>query len=226
MAYPSKLLRITFGGGLYGKEIWSNSLHVGGNVVVPTDAALAETAAGSVSGVIQGWFKGSAANIDGNATLEWVKVAVIGPDGKYIGNATTVEVRGATGGFSSGYTSPAAPQNTLAITLTTDQRRGLAKMGRIYPPMNAHVTGANGTDSTSAQQATAAAKMISDLNDAFALNATYGTALKVVVASNVREGKILPVTGVKVGDVIDTQRSRRNAMRENYALATVAVQAL
>lgn len=224
MAYPHAIVRLTFGGKIYKDEIWSNSLHLGRPGTAAGDGS-GKDKTSTVNGVrdaLNTWFHSVEAGISQEATLEWFKIAVIGADGKYINDALVFDYdTPVTGGYSSS-SMDCAPQNTLVLTLTTGSSRGLAKMGRIYPPLNAHPGSSNGRDTTANAQMNAFVSLLQELNAVFLDEAAFGS-IEVVVASNVREGKISPVTGVKVGDVIDTQRSRRNALRENYVTKSLTL---
>lgn len=220
MAYPHKLLKITFGGKLYNEEIWSNSLHMGH----PTDdfdwgIFKSQNFAETLAGEVLAWFVHPNSGISSSASLEFVKFAVIGADGKYVEDPQIVDFQENNTGTNPG--STVAPQLTAVITFTTDAMRGLARVGRIYPPLNVPALNGNGRLNDTLSQADAAKKLVESLNYKTGSLWLTGVAPSVVVASNVREGKINYVTGVRVGNVIDTQRSRRNNFREDFSSLTV-----
>lgn len=230
MAYAHKNLRVTFGGKIYGdQDIWSNTIHVG-----YTDKdweynsvdTVSETNQGIIE-AIQQWFISADANISQYATLSWVKFAIIDTDGKYAKNGNeyefneTYDFPAVTGGnsYSQGG-SQVAPQLSVAITFLTDVARGAGRFGRIYPPLTG--TASNiGLDSFQQERLTAAVKLIDDINGE--LNSFFpSTDPAVIVASAAGAGINAKVRRVRVGQVIDTQRRRRNAIPENYAGRDVA----
>lgn len=107
------------------------------------------------------------------------------------------------------------PQICLVTTLTTTRSRGRGSKGRFYSPAVVATPAANGRIAPDqvlnhVGQSTA---LISDIN---------GLGLgPVSVMSSLGAGSSLPVTGVRVGGVLDTQRRRRNQLSEEYQAAPV-----
>lgn len=229
MTYPNSFIKITFGGKIYGDaDIWSNSLSVG-NPTGPANVGPfkdSQTAKDAVITAIRSWFTRGDTGISTGATLEWVKFAQVGADGFYTVAADgdyafneTHDITPVAGAMSLNV----APQLSLAITLDTGAKRGLAKTGRIYPPLTGELNAA-GVDNSPQLKAASAATMISAINAAFAnTNPEGGVHDQVVVASGVREGKIALVQSVRVGNVVDTQRRRRNNITEVYSPADITV---
>lgn len=102
------------------------------------------------------------------------------------------------------------PQICSVYSLRTARPRGLASNGRIYMPSATTVDPVDGrqTENSAIQKSTAGALFVSDVN-------AVGLG-QVAVFSTVGAGLIEPVTGVRVGRVMDTQRRRRNALDEAY----------
>jgi hypothetical protein len=139
------------------------------------------------------------------ARLTEVKSAAITPAGEYAGDPTILAVDVAGGAGSPVH----APQISLAISLAT-ALRGPRGRGRFYLPAPAvpfQTTNGLIPDASRDGVQTAAAAFISALNAA-----TDGGT--VVVASSF--GTNSPVTGVRVGRVLDTIRSRRRSVPETY----------
>lgn len=229
MAYAHKNLRITFGGRLYGNtEIWTNGITMGYE-----DKDFAGFPGGFDSGKreelvenIKTWFQREGTGISRHASLEWVKFAVIGTDGKYAGSESGDFELNETIDFDAVYgrlDREIAPQLSVALTMETNVRRGAGRFGRIYPPLTGSATG-EGYDAQPTERASSFTTLLADLNDTARGAGTLigGDSPKVIVASGVREGRNSEVVRVKVGRVIDTQRSRRNAMVEQYVSFNVA----
>lgn len=145
------------------------------------------------------------------AVLRSVKFAVIGPDGKYVGDAVEAPVTAGEGGVNDG-SGLVLPQNALAVSLLTDDR-GPRKRGRFYIPMPViDVQPSNGFTMAVAWSngvADSAAQLLTDLQ------AVPDLSIQPVIASTY--GYNTPVTGVRVGRVVDTIRSRRNRLVELYS---------
>lgn len=164
-------------------------------------------------------FHGSqSANLSATAILEEVKFASIGPDGKYTSDPYLVDVADAPGGVAAN--AFVLPQTALAVSLNT-ARRGPTGKGRFYLPMVSRSVDPvtcllSVADATTT--ATGTATLISNLNNQPGVDQFPG--FQVVVAST--KGYNTPVTSVRVGRVLDTIRSRRRQLDEQYA-ANVAV---
>lgn len=168
------------------------------------------------------WFGRGTSFISSQARLDRVSLNAIGPDGHYAdpGNPHDFDFPSATAP-----TGPSAvtswPQLTTCVSLRTAVSRGLGTHGRVYTP-TALASAATGR--VSAGNAASIATSFKDF--IVALNAID----QLLVAGNVRVGVVSNVgspgpsrivTNVLVGDVLDTQRRRRNALVETYSAATV-----
>lgn len=228
MAYPHSLIKVTWGGSMCeGREIWSNSLHIGSpDIPVSLETFSSDNhATDSIVEAIK-TFHRSLGLLSNTVHLDWVKFALVDTAGKYAagtdGNYSFVKTYDFPSVIGSVQAS-VAPQLSVAITLDTLARRGLAKTGRFYAPATGYVNGA-GELTNPGQFATAAALMISTINEAVANNEWgFGSMDQVVVASKEREGAIRRVQSVRVGNVVDTQRRRRNALTEVYTTADITV---
>ncbi len=159
-------------------------------------------------------FHGSPAMlISGYAVLEEVKIAHIGADGRYVTDAVIVDVADQAGGVPS---SPGvdfvAPQVALAVSLGTD-RRGASGRGRFYLPMPTTPMGSQFVIPDVARDAAQArlATFVESLGNQPGFDVLD---LRVVVAST--KGFNTSVTSVRVGRVLDTVRSRRRSILEDY----------
>lgn len=150
--------------------------------------------------------------ISGAAVLQGVKFALIGTDGKYVEDPYLAELPDSPG--AAGQQANQPPQAALAITLDT-ARRGPSGRGRFYLPMPV-ITLEPATlrlqNTPTAYLATKVADLLNAMNNQPGLDSspTFG----VVVAST--KGFNTRVTRVRIGDVVDTIRSRRAQLREVY----------
>lgn len=206
MAYLNPFLRLVCNGTIYADEQFSFSVNfVGGNEV---DRPLEVPA--EVITEVSRYFGNSSAPLSLQAALTQIKLNVIGVDGKYLYDDTIVHdfPTPVPGGGSANI----APQLSLVVGTTTSAARGRAHAGRYYLPLPAGAPEApSGVLSTTYQNAAAnQAKLFLDtLNDAlFPWHAG--------VVSNLGTGTQRNITGIRVGRVIDTMRSRREKIPESY----------
>lgn len=207
MTYAVPHLRLVVSGTLYATDrfSWGLSLMRDFNSSAEAPATVPQ---GVIDAVVA-MHTNTGASIASNARLDLIKLNEIGTNGRYLNQGETVlhefetPVAGPGGHFQ-------APQIALAVTLGTAKRRGRAHSGRFYLP----VPGAGGSTGMidAGRQATIAAGALDMINDLEA--ALPGWA--VAVMSDVGTGTQERVTHVKVGRVLDTIRSRRNAFTEEY----------
>lgn len=209
-------IRLTFGGPLgegAQTDQWACSLALGGEgtdavILGPTQEEL-----GLAADAVGQWITRPASHIARVARLAWVKAAVIGPDGRYTGDMVQV-VRDLPGGGGTENLHPLQVSNALSLRTGL---RGPSRRGRFYAPAPAVGIGADGliTTGDAGSMAASAAQMLT------ALNAAIPGAARVVVASN--KGFNTAVNAVACGRALDTMRSRRASLAEQYpAAAAVA----
>lgn len=214
MTYPYHYKVVLAGEHISGDEIWSTSFALITDNTVPDpdliDGALdwLEEELGTRWGDL---------GVSNQARLSLIKLNLIGPDGKYVDEANT---------FFRDVNIVAGPAGSLplqistVVSLRTSARRGYATHGRMYlpyPPGSSISNGRFGPTYTG-DTADAWATLFADFNDVlFGLSSS--TAVGIV--SGVGEGTDRAVTRVLVGDVPDTQRRRRNALKETYAEVAV-----
>lgn len=225
MAYDREHGVLVWGGTLPGGEQWTNSLRMAEteNSIGTNDAAgwdVAELLA-HYSEKIKTHHANSAAYISARAKLTFVKFNRVDINGHYIDGTTFIDSFAPIVGGATDVNYP--NQICIVVTLTTDVSRGPASKGRIFVPLPVAAVGA--TDGIISE---AAATSIAGAHKTFfeAISDTPGVDVATVpglcVMSKVGTGvKTRRVTGLRVGRVLDTQRRRRNAMGENYVLATV-----
>lgn len=214
MAYAKEFVQLTWGGKYFNDDIWVNGLHlidIDNSNVTNFDYIMTEDILQRATTVITNTHGVSAGN-SSKALVEWVKMAVIGRDGKYVGDPIIKDVTPMPGGRQESM----YPQLATAVTLRSDKKRGPSAYGRYYAPVALPVD-ENGkvTETVAKAYAKLQANMIADLNGQ--IIGTLGFTNAVVGnVSKVGQGSQEPVTGVFVGNVVDTQRRRRNKLQETY----------
>jgi len=228
MALPLayRTTRITISGVLSGgAEEWSTGFWFG---AASEDAALPDQAL--ADGVRDAWrtfFTATTSYISNSWTTTTVKCSSFGTDGKSDANDTVYSnfEPVATGANSNQF----PPQVALVATLTSNVARGLASKGRMYLP-GVVIPMVTGGRMNSTQRAALALNFKTFLDAVNALphnnvvlNASHG---QLNANGTPKLGGYGPVSkavqGIKVGDVYDTQRRRRNGIQELYNVRALA----
>lgn len=225
-AYPHRVNKVTISGECFsGAEEWTTGFYVG---AVGADAADPGTA--TASAIAAAWttfFTATNSHISNYYNTKQVKVSQLETDGDVDLEMIDIydygtPIYGVQGG------TPLPPQITLALTMTSDNQRGLASKGRMYlPGVNLQLSGTGPTISSTeqGQLATTAQTFFN------AVNASTDVAGNIILASKGHKlpgavpavdpyvyvlGKLANVTGIRLGNVYDTQRRRRNGVSETY----------
>jgi hypothetical protein len=170
---------------------------------------------GDVAADCSAFFADGGARISGDCRLLEVKMARIGPNGLYRADPLIAAVN-VPGGAGPGLRYP--PQVSLAVSLQS-ATRGPRGKGRFYlPGPSIAFDGGNAqmslADVTGVRDAATA--WIQNLNNWPGVDANDP---KVTIAST--SGINSDVTGVRVGRVLDTIRSRRGQIPEGYTALSV-----
>lgn len=225
MTYPPHAL-LRFTGRWYDTEQWSCGLRI-----ITDDNAntvgMWETAAPNLlepmAGYVAAWFIRAGSKISNKARLDKVSLNSIGSDGNYSdpGNPHDFDYVAASAPTGASL-STSWPQLTVVVSLRTAVARGYGTHGRVYTPAAcAAATTGLITAGDAGGMATSFKDLIEDINGEADL-ALAGFP-RVGVVSNMGEpGASRIVTRVLVGNVIDTQRRRRNSLVEAYSEAVVA----
>lgn len=223
MAYPYHYL-FSFGGTLLnGAEIWTNNIRFVGTGT-PDEEYDEQAIAERLTTALAVRFAAPAPTRLGysqSVRLRWGKFNAIGPDGKYASSTETARYDLPDTGVT-GATVAASfhPQLALAISWGTRRQRGRASKGRIYVPMPTVQPDSSATIDAGLRQslADAWAACIDNLNDE-AQGALQQRPIAAVVSGV--DASWEPISTVRVGSIIDTQRRRRNALTEVYSSAAV-----
>lgn len=216
MVYVRPFVRLVISGSTYGGEAYATGLNMietpGGDGGIFGPGELEPLAAAWST-----WFASTGVNIASVAKFELLKANLIDVNGLYANQTETNEIEILPPVLGSSGTN-VAPQLTLCHTLTTDAGRGYASKGRIFPPLVSTILGTDGLvpSGTALAAANATATLINALN-------AVSPSRQVGIVSNVGAGAERPVTGVRVGRVMDTQRRRRRSIEEVPVLATTAI---
>lgn len=217
MAFNKLLIDGGLGGGV---ERWTVGVHYQGTVddAVTDEAALAT------------WAETVRALFASNGTWAPSLKALLGSNGSITRVRTYAYATPGTPAIAAGVSSGAAvpgtnsltmpPQCSLVVSLMTSVP-GRRTRGRFYWPNLTSTISADlrrSGNPTTATLATAFGLAIED----WGLAATDATLVPVVVSA-AGGGRVTTVTSLSVGDVIDTQRRRRDALVENRTVVPVGV---
>jgi len=199
MAYPRTHSLLTIGGdGWNGVEIWQFGVRFD-RATVPTAEEAAITAA------VTAWWS-EYGPTDYVRLTHW-KWALQGVDGKYPEGHVPLEHVFAPAVVGNTSNGGAQPQDSIVVSLRTAIPRGRGHAGRIYPPPRPVNVGPDGKLTLPAALLTPFTAMFRAIQDAVDAPMVVGSKL----ASTLR-----PVTSLRIGAVVDTQRRRRNNISESY----------
>lgn len=217
MVYPGQFHRLVMIGTLYG-DTFNMTLNI-----VPSalgELGMPAVGPGTLSGVatdVSTWFGGTEGPTGGPGFLTSVKLTSIklnrvGPDGRYVDDDTMEHTYPSPISGTSGGAFP--PQLATAITLRTALSRGRGSKGRFYLPPTSTMGGVGADGRISPAFALLLAGSTRTLINS--LNTRYALIGRVGVASNIGTGRFEHVTDISCGRVVDTIRSRRSALDEDY----------
>lgn len=225
MPYDQEFLKFTWGFTIVGsQEIAQTSLNMS-EPDVPTfdaDIALAEIDF-SVLGPL---LLARMATLLTTASVRWadysrlnyVRVAAVHLDGTEFDPAKVAE--DATPAAGSQGLVP--PQSSIVLSTRSGLTTGSANFGRMYLPHTMPPIVANtplvGSGDTAAI-ATAAATFVNGVNTD--VSAAVSQTVTAMIMTQVLGGVSKSINQVAIGNVIDTQRRRRNQLVETYAFATI-----
>jgi hypothetical protein len=211
---------MTILGSMYqGAEQWQMGFYVGkedADCPSPTQADCDALAARAKT-----YFNTAGTNISWTVVPNEAKIANMAAGGYTITQDTKFSaITGCAGQMARNGT----PQDALAVTLTSTRARGTAAKGRFYLPVWECIPTATGhVDPADVTRQLNATKTFLDGVNAdvaskglYIVLASHGNSAKGEAPLNAR------VTGVRIGDVIDTIQRRRRQIREGYQMAALA----
>lgn len=207
MAIAGKLIRLVFGGSLYGLESWSIGFHFN----TPNGVQPAEDLAPAIEEFYDA-LPGSGRH--DTANLGFIKFNEIDKTtGKYVDTSSTNAFYYTPEHHTTG-TASLLPQGAMCVSLLTNAARGRGHAGRVYlPGYSASLNTSGHVDPGIA--AGYATKVVGLLNDIRILS----TQPVPVVWSKIGD-LVRPIVGAHCGDIVDTQRRRRSSLPELYAAAS------
>lgn len=224
--YQSAAHKVTLMGTCFGgAEIWTTGFWLGtgggggGSFGEPTQAE-----ADAIKTAWQTFFTATATGISSRYQTTDVKVSMVEANGTSAPENTVYSTY-ATPINGGGGSTANPPQTALVATLLSARPRGYASKGRMYLPGVAYQV-----DGTGHILSTSVASIVANLKTFFdALNAHADIPYQVILNSPLSAG--IPghpalaenVVGIRIGNVFDTQRRRRNALTEAYSSATVVI---
>lgn len=221
MAYAHKVARVTIHGTNFnGAEEWTTGFYAGltsGDALAPT-----QEYADGVAANWQTFWTNVTSKVSSVWKTDYIKVSTLGQDGKTIADSAVYSYYSnpiAGGGQSDSF----PPQVALVATLRSQNQRGLAAKGRMYLPGINGVLGADGHIPSS---------IVNDIATNFSTFLTACNSIQnqpgvVILASQGRKAPLVgppvnaAVTDIRIGNVYDTQRRRRNQLVEAYTQKTI-----
>src|SRR5664279_75127 len=211
----------TFGGILNTAqspaEIWQCGVRIAatgqGGALADPDAFLTYAAQ-----PMHDWFNagGTQMAFPTTARLNWLEIGQIGADGKYSDPTAHVHEYGSG---AAGFGSPSVPDFLpVAVSWKTAlaiRKHVYATHGRIYLPM---YNASSASGSARIDPAFPGPIRQTALNLLNIIDGAPQNAIPVVASGH--GGEIHPITGVRVGDVFDVQRRRKDALKEVYIEAS------
>lgn len=208
------LVRVSIQGALPGGEKWSvNPVFETAGGTSITSAQL-NAAAVAIAALTPGAQLRSI--MSGSTTLESVRLEERLPDG------TLRQVAEAARGtvFTGNGTQPKTFQASVVLSVQT-LSPGASGRGRLYWPATSATVDASTLRISSGNVALLASDAVTYLQAIeSALTTAVGGTTVLCVWSRKGESSIL-ASSIRVGDILDTQRRRRDRVRETYAVATI-----
>lgn len=216
MVYAHRVNRVTFSGTMFGgAEEWSTGFWLG---LENDDAPLpTEGCAEALRDLWITFFEAGTTSISQQYLFTQVKVAAINATGfTDLANVVYAYPAGTVDGGNGTETLP--PQCSVVATLLSDRPRGLASKGRMYLPGIATAIGSNGKMSTIRRDTIAAnlKTFFDGVRGSFDVTGTPILAAKGTGAFPALTAQNDFIESIRIGDVIDTQRRRRNGLVESY----------
>ena len=165
------------------------------------------------------FFSSSSTRIHNVAKLTTMKASLIDANGRVVrnpdGSLVQREAAPPLGPVAGAASSNLHPYQVACVVSLDTPRRSRSGRGRLYLPTPGILVGSDGRIAATDRDTvlTQAETWIE------AINSAAGPVNRVIVASS--SGVNSPVTAVRVGRVLDTQRRRRSDLVEDYALRTV-----
>ena len=222
--YANITHRVTFIGDMFtGQEEWNTGFYIGNESGGDMGAAPTLAEAQACATAFQTFFTTAANAFNGNYRFLAAKISSVNTLGMVDGATTQFyNLPTPAQGAGSGVSFP--PQISVVATLATVRTRGHGSKGRMYlPGISA------GPDSTGHIASATVTSLTNTLKTCLdSINAHADVPGEIVLNSAqvttpvARDAIMLPITNIRIGNVYDTQRRRRNALAESYTTAVLA----
>jgi len=220
MAYPRSFIKYTVGGSVAQEDIWTNGLSLLSANDEQTRDLFVALQPVDFKTLVDTFYATGTQAMNGYNTVEWIKIAHIGTDGKYLSDAKIYDYstpKPGTGTFA------VSPQDSVVISELTEAKRGLARRGRIYLPAGFAIPDSTTGRIPSVQVGNVLAKAKAYFDGISTLMETKADNGRIVVASSVREGQFRNVLSLELGNLVDNQSRRRNRLQEVYTETTLII---
>ena len=221
VVYAHKVNRVTFSGTSWGgAEEWSTGLWLGeenADAAAPTAAAATACLNAFAAAMQHGQAK-----ISNSYSLTMCKIAAINTNGTT--DTANVQYAYPAGSVTGNITDVKLPsQCSIVLTMLSDRPRGLASKGRMYLPGIAQMPTGDGKLDWQIVGAMAtvwetffnAIRASADVPNTPILAAKGTGAFPELTAQNDY------IQTIRIGNVVDTQRRRRNGLSETYTSKTL-----
>lgn len=213
-----KHARVNFGGSLRAlsgrNEIWSCTVNVSTHAAAGWWLASPQTYMEAIADDIKTWFTAVGNHMSASASLDYLKVNNINPDGTYAEAIThshtyPVDTMGGVGQIGPAFLS-------IVTTFETDLARGYAHRGRVYLPNNTfNATGSQISDADATTVRNTGAQLLTKL----LINEPTGGALVQPCVVSKHAAELNDISGVSVDTVYDFQSRRKNRTQGNRVRA-------
>lgn len=221
--YAHNVVRATLSGTMFGgNEQWSTGFFIGEEGADAADPT--QQTADAIRDAWAAFFVHAQSGISAAYRFTQCKVAKLDDNGQTIdGKVFYSYPAGTVAGVSQ--SGPLPAQCSLVVTLLSDRPRGKASKGRMYLPGIA-ISPEQATGKINSVYVGQIADRLKIFYDALASHVDIPGEL-ILAAKSSGPLNVIPaqndyVETIKVGDVIDTQRRRRNGLNETYTSRVLA----
>ena len=228
--YDRRSIYLTFGGPLATSDEWNTGLHFAHpeqgtgdhNVTQAEWNALINSAslAADIQTLLTTWFQSgtTGAAIGALAQLAYLKLAYLDTDGHYISDPPFTA---SFGPVSPPVTTTLPPQVSYVVSLRSGLVLGEANYGRMYMPPPTWAVGQNNGLATVAEVASARNAARTLINGITARIAAQVPGARPCIMSKKGAGTTKSISQIGIGQVLDTQRRRRNKLSEATVLVAL-----
>jgi hypothetical protein len=222
MVYAHSVTRITLSGTMFGgAEEWSTGFFLGQESADATP--LAQAGIDQIRDAWEVFFEHGLSWISNRYQFTQAKAAIIDATGHTVLDSVlyAYPASAVNGGATSGHLPP---QCSLVCTLLSDRPRGKASKGRMYLP--GYAGGVDGGGKVESSIVSGIATNLKTFFDSMTSDADIPDQLILAAKGT---GPVPALTAqndyvetLRVGDVVDTQRRRRNGLNETYTSRVLA----